>query len=155
MRPRWSRLVYLGEHYVVDLGRGWRSRSRSRWPRRRSPKPATRLSRTLQLLERMARVMARRARADHEPRPPRDDNEDDERGLEFSGRTVLTLCGFLAAMILGLYFLLPQLAGLEDTWQRIEDGSPLWMLIALGFAFGMFGATSRCSAASSRRPPRA
>ncbi len=52
-----------------------------------------------------------------EPRPPGDEHEDDDRGLEFTGRGVLTLCGFLAAMILGLYLLLPQLAGLEDTWE--------------------------------------
>jgi len=63
---------------------------------------------------------------------------DDDRGLEFSGRTVLTLCGFLAAMILGLYLLLPQLAGLEDTWERIEDGSPLWIVIGLALTVGMF-----------------
>ena len=59
--------------------------------------------------------------------------------LEFNGRTVLTLCGFLAAAILGLYLLLPQLAGLEDTWSRIEDGSPGWIVLAFVLTFGMFG----------------
>ena len=58
-----------------------------------------------------------------DPHTPGDEHDEDDRGLEFSGRSVLTLCGFLAAMILGLYLLLPQLAGLEDTWERIEDGS--------------------------------
>ena len=72
------------------------------------------------------------------PQPAPGEEPDDDRGLEFSGRTVLTLCGFLAAMILGLYLLLPQLAGLEDTWSRIEDGSPFWIVVALGFALGMF-----------------
>ena len=69
------------------------------------------------------------------PGPP---ESDDERGLEFNGRTVLTLCGFLAAAILALYLLLPQLAGLNDTWKRIEDGSPVWMGLALVFTCGMF-----------------
>ncbi len=73
-----------------------------------------------------------------EPRPPGDEHDDDDRGLEFTGRSVLTLCGFLAAMILGLYLLLPQLAGLEDTWSRIEDGSPFWILVALVLTLGMF-----------------
>jgi uncharacterized protein (TIRG00374 family) len=41
-------------------------------------------------------------------------------------------------MILGLYLLLPQLAGLEDTWSRIGDGSPFWILLAFVFALGMF-----------------
>ena len=66
-------------------------------------------------------------------------HEDEDRGLEFSGRKVLTLCGFLFATILGLYLLLPQLAGLEDTWERIEDGSPRWILLAFLFTLGMFG----------------
>jgi uncharacterized protein (TIRG00374 family) len=65
-------------------------------------------------------------------------NQFDDRGLEFSGRTVLTLAGFLAAAILALYLLLPQLAGLEDTWERIEDGSPAWIAFALLLTVGMF-----------------
>ena len=73
-----------------------------------------------------------------ESRPPGDEQEDDDRGLEFTGRGVLTLCGFLGAMILGLYLLLPQLAGLEDTWSRIGDGSPFWIVLAFAFALGMF-----------------
>src|SRR4051794_15369408 len=72
-----------------------------------------------------------------QPRPG-DEPEDDDRGLEFSGRTVLTLCGFLFATILALYLLLPQLAGLEDTWNRIEDGSPRWIFLAFMLTFGMF-----------------
>lgn len=72
-----------------------------------------------------------------EPRPPGDD-DDDDRGIEFSTRGVLSLCGFLVAMILGLYLLLPQLAGLEETWERIRDGSPFWILVALALALGMF-----------------
>jgi len=73
-----------------------------------------------------------------EPRPG-DAHEDEDRGLEFSRRSVMTLCGFLAAMILGLYLLLPQLAGLEETWSRIEDGSPAWIGLAFVLTFGMFG----------------
>jgi uncharacterized protein (TIRG00374 family) len=71
-------------------------------------------------------------------RPPGDE-DDDDRGLEFTARSVLTLCGFLAAIFLGLYLLLPQLAGLEDTWRRIEDGSPAWIVLALLLTLGMFG----------------
>jgi uncharacterized protein (TIRG00374 family) len=72
--------------------------------------------------------------------PPGDAHEDDDdRGLELNGRTVLTLCGFLAAMVLALYLLLPQLAGLNDTWKRIEDGSPGWIVLAFVLTFGMFG----------------
>jgi uncharacterized membrane protein YbhN (UPF0104 family) len=70
--------------------------------------------------------------------PSPDAVEDDDHGLDFSGRTVLTLCGFLAAALAALYFLLPKLAGLHDTWRRIEDGSPWWMAAALAFTIGMF-----------------
>ena len=49
------------------------------------------------------------------------------------------LGGFIAASIAAMYYLLPQLAGLEDTWHRIEDGSPYWMFLALLFTLGMFG----------------
>jgi uncharacterized protein (TIRG00374 family) len=58
--------------------------------------------------------------------------------LEFSSRNVLLLAGFLAASIAAMYYLLPQLAGLEDTWHRIENGSPYWMFLALLFTVGMF-----------------
>jgi uncharacterized membrane protein YbhN (UPF0104 family) len=62
----------------------------------------------------------------------------DDKGLEFNGRTVLTVCGFLFASILALYFLLPKLAGLNETWNRIRSGSPLWIGLALVLTLGMF-----------------
>ena len=63
---------------------------------------------------------------------------DADRGLEINGRTLLTLAGFLLAALLALYLLLPKLAGLQDTWNRIRDGSPWWMALALAFTVGMF-----------------
>ena len=64
--------------------------------------------------------------------------EGDDHGLEINRRSVLSLGAFLLLSLAALYFLLPQLAGLEDTWRRIEDGSPYWMLVALLFGCGMF-----------------
>jgi uncharacterized protein (TIRG00374 family) len=66
--------------------------------------------------------------------------DDDEEGpkLEFTTRSVLSLVAFLLVAIAALYFLLPKLAGLEDTWHRIRDGSPYWMILALVFTFGMY-----------------
>jgi uncharacterized membrane protein YbhN (UPF0104 family) len=49
------------------------------------------------------------------------------------------LAGFLVASLAALYYLLPQVAGLDDTWHRIENGSPYWMFLALLFTAGMFG----------------
>ena len=64
--------------------------------------------------------------------------EGDDHGLEINRRSVLSLGAFLLLSLAALYFLLPQLAGLEDTWRRIEDGSPYWMIVALLFGCGMF-----------------
>jgi uncharacterized protein (TIRG00374 family) len=74
-----------------------------------------------------------------EAHPPVAEDEDDQGPrLEFTTRSVLSLVAFLTVSLAALYFLLPKLAGLEDTWHRIEDGSPWWMLLALLFVIGMF-----------------
>jgi uncharacterized protein (TIRG00374 family) len=70
---------------------------------------------------------------------PEDEDEETPPRLQFTARNLLVLGGFLAASIAALYYLLPQLAGLEDTWHRIENGSPYWMFFALVFTAGMFG----------------
>jgi uncharacterized protein (TIRG00374 family) len=69
---------------------------------------------------------------------PEDEDEVAPPRLQLTGRSLLIFSGFLAASLAGLYYLLPQLAGLQDTWHRIEDGSPWWMLLALLFTGGMF-----------------
>jgi uncharacterized protein (TIRG00374 family) len=72
-------------------------------------------------------------------REPEDEDEVAPPRLQFTARNLLVLGGFLAASLAALYYLLPQIAGLQDTWHRIEDGSPYWMLLALLFTLGMFG----------------
>jgi uncharacterized protein (TIRG00374 family) len=85
---------------------------------------------------------ARRADAHVEPlEEPREAEvlaPEEEPGLELGRRRLLGLCAFLVLAIAALYFLLPQLAGLNDTWHRIENGSPYWMFLALLFGAGMF-----------------
>jgi uncharacterized protein (TIRG00374 family) len=72
------------------------------------------------------------------PRPPAE--ELDERpALQVTTRNLVALGGFLLASLAALYFLLPQLAGLDDTWNRINDGRPEWTVAALLLTFGMFG----------------
>ncbi len=71
----------------------------------------------------------------HDVMPP---EADEGHGLEINRRSALGLGAFLVLSIAALYLLLPQLAGLEDTWERIEDGSPYWTFLALLFGFGMF-----------------
>ena len=126
-------LVYLGEHYVVDLAAGLALaegvRRARRAPRRSRGGSSAR-----------GAGDSRRGRAhehdgDAPPaarRRPAAGGRRRGRGApaaarHLSGRNLLVLCGFVVAAIAALYFLLPQLAGLEDTWHRIEDGSPCWI----------------------------
>jgi uncharacterized membrane protein YbhN (UPF0104 family) len=39
---------------------------------------------------------------------------------------------FITAALVGLYFLVPKLAGLNQTWGRLERGDPLWLALAAG-----------------------
>jgi uncharacterized protein (TIRG00374 family) len=72
------------------------------------------------------------------PKPAATD--DDERpALQFTTRNIVGLVAFLLASLTALYFLLPQIAGLNDTWNRINDGRPAWTAAAFAFTFGMFG----------------
>jgi uncharacterized protein (TIRG00374 family) len=71
------------------------------------------------------------------PEPP-DDEQDDRPALQLTRRNLIALIGFLLASLAALYFLLPQLAGLNDTWRRIEDGRPVWTAAALLLTCGMF-----------------
>jgi uncharacterized protein (TIRG00374 family) len=67
------------------------------------------------------------------------EEEYDRVALQITPRNMVTLGGFLLASLAALYFLLPQLAGLDDTWNRIGDGRPVWTGAALLLTFGMFG----------------
>jgi len=71
-----------------------------------------------------------------------EDEEDDDSGgpqFDFTTRKMAFFAVFVLAMVVALYLLLPQLAGLEDTWERINDGNPGWLVIALLCTVGMFG----------------
>lgn len=39
---------------------------------------------------------------------------------------------FVALVIVGLYFLIPRLAGLDQTWGQIRHGNALWLVLAAG-----------------------
>lgn len=74
------------------------------------------------------------------PEGPEDEEGDEQPPrVDVSRRSLIAFGVFVALAILALYFLLPQLAGLEETWHRIEAGSPFWLALALLFTLGMFG----------------
>ena len=43
---------------------------------------------------------------------------------------------FVVSAVAFLYFVLPQIAGLDDTWDRIEHGDPCWLVAALRVPIG-------------------
>ena len=67
------------------------------------------------------------------------DYEDDSGPrLELTPRKVAVALVFIALAVVALYFLLPKLTGLNDTWKRIEKGSPAWLALALVFTVAQF-----------------
>lgn len=67
------------------------------------------------------------------------DHEDDHFGrLHVSRRKVIAFLVFLVLAVIALYYLVPRLAGLEQTWRRVERGDPYWLLLALLFTIGSF-----------------
>jgi len=74
------------------------------------------------------------------PNVPSPEDEEDEGAprLDFSPRNIALFALFVFVAIVALYLLLPRLAGLEETWHRLEDGSPFWLFAAFVLTFGMF-----------------
>ena len=61
----------------------------------------------------------------------RDDEEMPRVGM--TRKRALFLALFVASALAFLYFVLPRLAGLHETWNRINQGDPWWLGIALVF----------------------
>jgi uncharacterized protein (TIRG00374 family) len=60
--------------------------------------------------------------------------DDDDNGMPRSGitrREAILFGVFVVAVVAFLYFGLPRLAGIEDTWSRIKEGDPAWLLACL------------------------
>ena len=147
------------------------SRPASRWPRAsaaRAPRgdaAAASASPPACRRWRRGRAHERRDRATSESAPRRPPGEPGRRARTSTtsarrsrspGATSSRSAGFLLASVAALYFLLPQLAGLDDTWNRIEDGRPAW--IARGAAVHVRHVRRLrrdCSAACSCAPARA
>ncbi|MGZ4271306.1 MAG: lysylphosphatidylglycerol synthase transmembrane domain-containing protein [Solirubrobacteraceae bacterium] len=79
------------------------------------------------------------------PAPPERLDPGEARVDEEMPRVVITreralLFGlFVASAIAFLYFVLPKLAGLGDTWNRLGQGDPTWLVVALAFECLSFG----------------
>ncbi len=75
-----------------------------------------------------------------EPNTEAEDDADEEMpSARLTRRHWLFFGLFVASAIAFLYFVLPQIAGLQDTWNRIDNGDPAWLVAAAaleGLSFG-------------------
>jgi uncharacterized protein (TIRG00374 family) len=69
---------------------------------------------------------------------PEDADEEMPR-VQWTRRRVLVVAVCIVVVIALLYYVLPQIAGLDETWHRIERGDPWWLALAVGFTALSFG----------------
>jgi len=69
------------------------------------------------------------------PNPSPQETDDEEEMPRVVTRKRFVLGGVLiVAVVAILYYGLPRLAGIDETWHRIEQGNPWWLALAAGFA---------------------
>jgi uncharacterized protein (TIRG00374 family) len=69
-----------------------------------------------------------------------EDADDDEMPSRPVTKKAALLFGFFViTAICFLYFVLPQIAGLQDTWNRLDEGEPGWIAMCLVFEILSFG----------------
>jgi uncharacterized protein (TIRG00374 family) len=79
-----------------------------------------------------------------EPPPPdvdleEDHNDEEMPRVQITRRQLVLGAAFILAFVAFLYFGLPRISGLNETWKRIENGDPLWLLAAGAFTALSFG----------------
>ena len=137
-------LVYLGEHYAVDLiaGAALAETVRARHPdcaagRRLSP--CVQAARGRACRRERARCPRRvppreRAGAGRCPTAGRCWREPSTREemprVVFTRRRLLISVLFVVSTVAFLYFVLPKLLGLQETWNRIQHGNGWWLALA-------------------------
>ncbi len=63
-----------------------------------------------------------------------EDHDDEEMPrVQVTRKNVALAAFFIVSVVAFLYFVLPQIAGLEDTWKRIDQGNPWWLAAAALF----------------------
>jgi len=75
-----------------------------------------------------------------EPIANADDDEDpaeEPRFFQDPKRLALT-AGAVIVLFAGIYFLFPAIVGIEDGIEKLDDGEPGWIALAVGFSFFMF-----------------
>ncbi len=85
----------------------------------------------------------------------RDDGHASATAGNFTRRRLIAGAVFIVAALGGFYFLLPKLAGFNQTWGQLRHGNPFWLgLGALLEFFSILGYTALFRAVFSRGMPR-
>jgi uncharacterized protein (TIRG00374 family) len=90
----------------------------------------------------MGEDAVRRPSAEHAPSPVEEieetfveENHHDEEmpSVVITRRRLIASVVFVAAVLAFLYFVLPEISGMKETWDRVADGDHAWLAAALGF----------------------
>ena len=65
--------------------------------------------------------------------------DDEMPRMALTRRRLLLFGLFVLSAVAFLYFVLPKLAGLQDTWDRAKTGEPSWLILAGAFEVLSFG----------------
>ncbi|MEA2254392.1 MAG: putative heme transporter [Solirubrobacteraceae bacterium] len=69
---------------------------------------------------------------------PEDPDDEEMPRVVITRERALLFGLFVLSAVAFLYFVLPKLTGLHETWNRIGDGEPLWLVVALLFEAASF-----------------
>ena len=75
------------------------------------------------------------------PNPHQEEDDDDEEmpRVQMTRRRFVLGLGLIFGVVALLYYGLPRIAGIDETWHRIEQGDPWWLALALVFTVLSFG----------------
>jgi uncharacterized protein (TIRG00374 family) len=65
------------------------------------------------------------------PQPPESADDEEMPRVVITRRRALLFGLFVLSAIAFLYYGLPKLTGLSETWERLGDGDPIWLVVAL------------------------
>jgi len=71
--------------------------------------------------------------------PPEEESDEEPRFFQDPKRIAITIAS-VVVIIAAIYFLFPAIVGVEDGIEKLDDGEPTWIAIALAFGFVMFAA---------------
>jgi uncharacterized protein (TIRG00374 family) len=73
------------------------------------------------------------------PTTPEEPEDDEMPRVQMTRRRFVLGVTLIIVVVAILYYGIPRLAGLNDTWHRIEQGDPWWLALAAGFTVLSFG----------------